>query len=138
VRVTYDVRTHTAMRVTRQRKVVPHISPEPPEWTLAALCQQVGTDIFFGDKGASANVPKRLCMSCEVRAQCLEFAMTCEVADSDEGVVWPLRFGIYGGLTALERSKLARSGWAVGDPTPEVVMRQLTGAAAMARDEAAS
>ena len=40
---------------------------------------------------------KRVCMSCEVRAECLEYAL-----EHDE------RFGIWGGLSERERRRLKR------------------------------
>ena len=40
-----------------------------------ALCAQVDPDLFFPDKGESPRPAKRVCASCEVRAECLQDAL---------------------------------------------------------------
>lgn len=73
----------------------PAITSDPPEWTLAALCQQVDPELFFPEKGGSTREAKRICAACPVRANCLQFAL-----DHAE------QFGVYGGLSAGERRRL--------------------------------
>lgn len=51
----------------------------------------------------SRHAAKTICASCEVRVECLEFAMTVEPLNIK-------RFGIWGGLTPLEREMLAKGG----------------------------
>jgi WhiB family redox-sensing transcriptional regulator len=53
--------------------------------------------MFFPDKGGSTVAPKKICATCPVTEQCLEFAM-----ENDE------RFGVWGGKTERERRKLRR------------------------------
>jgi WhiB family transcriptional regulator, redox-sensing transcriptional regulator len=68
-------------------------------WTDGALCTQVdGGDMFFPEKGELAKPAKQVCRRCEVRVECLKYAL-----DNDE------RFGVWGGLSARERSKLGRT-----------------------------
>jgi WhiB family redox-sensing transcriptional regulator len=69
----------------------------PRRWQDAALCAQVGDDIFFPEKGGSTRDPKRVCRACPVRAECLEYAL-----EHDE------RFGIWGGMSERERRRLKR------------------------------
>jgi hypothetical protein len=69
----------------------------PGDWRGQALCAQVDPDIFFPDKGESPAAAKRVCASCEVRAECLQDAL-------DRGE----RFGVWGGLSEHERRVLAR------------------------------
>ncbi len=69
-----------------------------PEWTARALCAQTDPEAFFPEKGGSTREAKRVCLSCEVRAPCLEYAL-----GHDE------RFGIWGGLSERERRRLKRS-----------------------------
>lgn len=69
--------------------------PQPPEWTLDALCAQVDADMFFPEKGGSTREAKRICAMCPVAAECLDYAL-----EHDEG------FGIYGGMSERERRKL--------------------------------
>jgi WhiB family redox-sensing transcriptional regulator len=69
----------------------------PLAWQADALCAQTDPEAFFPEKGGSTRDAKRICTSCEVRAQCLEYAL-----ENDE------RFGIWGGLSERERRKLKR------------------------------
>ncbi|WP_417562212.1 WhiB family transcriptional regulator [Microbacterium sp.] len=81
---------------------VPGVRPpaeedNPLAWQADALCAQTDPEAFFPEKGGSTRDAKRVCASCEVRAQCLEYAL-----QNDE------RFGIWGGLSERERRKLKR------------------------------
>ncbi len=66
-------------------------------WQERALCAQTDPEAFFPEKGGSTREAKRVCTSCEVRAECLDYALA-----HDE------RFGIWGGLSERERRKLRR------------------------------
>jgi len=66
-------------------------------WQGRALCAETDPEAFFPEKGGSTREAKRICSGCEVRAQCLEFALA-----HDE------RFGIWGGLSERERRRLKR------------------------------
>jgi WhiB family redox-sensing transcriptional regulator len=66
-------------------------------WQSDALCAQTDPEAFFPEKGGSTRDAKKICSTCEVRAQCLEYALK-----NDE------RFGIWGGLSERERRKLRR------------------------------
>ena len=70
---------------------------EVGDWQDRALCAQTDPEAFFPEKGGSTREAKRICASCEVRAECLEFAL-----QNDE------RFGIWGGLSERERRRLKR------------------------------
>jgi WhiB family redox-sensing transcriptional regulator len=67
------------------------------EWQERALCAQTDPEAFFPEKGGSTREAKRICQGCEVRAECLEYALA-----HDE------RFGIWGGLSERERRKLKK------------------------------
>ena len=71
----------------------------PPElaWQERALCAQTDPEAFFPEKGGSTREAKRVCMSCEVRSECLEYALA-----KDE------RFGIWGGLSERERRRVKK------------------------------
>ena len=71
----------------------------PPElaWQERALCAQTDPEAFFPEKGGSTREAKRVCMSCDVRAECLEYALA-----KDE------RFGIWGGLSERERRRVKK------------------------------
>lgn len=71
--------------------------PEPPAFYEEARCASTDPDAFFPEKGGSTRKAKKVCLSCEVRSDCLNYALT-----NDE------RFGIWGGLSERERRKLQR------------------------------
>jgi WhiB family redox-sensing transcriptional regulator len=67
-------------------------------WHERALCAQTDPEAFFPEKGGSTREAKRVCGSCDVRVDCLEYALS-----NDE------RFGIWGGLSERERRRLKRA-----------------------------
>lgn len=81
---------------------LPGIELEPVEgelaWQVDALCAQTDPEAFFPEKGGSTRDAKRVCESCVVRRDCLDYAM-----ENDE------RFGIWGGLSERERRRLRRA-----------------------------
>jgi WhiB family transcriptional regulator, redox-sensing transcriptional regulator len=72
------------------------VSPED-DFRLRGLCAQTDPEIFYPEKGGSTRDAKRVCLSCDVRAECLDYALA-----NDE------RFGIWGGLSERERRKLKK------------------------------
>lgn len=72
---------------------------EPSElsWQERSLCAQTDPEAFFPEKGGSTREAKKVCTGCDVRRECLEYAL-----EHDE------RFGIWGGLSERERRKLKR------------------------------
>lgn len=66
-------------------------------WQTDALCAQTDPEAFFPEKGGSTRDAKKVCGACNVRAQCLEYALS-----NDE------RFGIWGGLSERERRRLRK------------------------------
>ncbi|WP_139819948.1 WhiB family transcriptional regulator [Mycobacterium fragae] len=67
------------------------------QWQDRALCAQTDPEAFFPEKGGSTREAKKICLGCEVRTECLEYALA-----HDE------RFGIWGGLSERERRRLKR------------------------------
>ena len=66
-------------------------------WQARALGAQTDPEAFFPEKGGSTREAKKVCLACEVRAECLEYALA-----HDE------RFGIWGGLSERERRRLKK------------------------------
>jgi WhiB family transcriptional regulator, redox-sensing transcriptional regulator len=66
-------------------------------WQEQALCAETDPEAFFPEKGGSTREAKKICTGCEVKAECLEYALS-----NDE------RFGIWGGLSERERRRLRR------------------------------
>lgn len=67
------------------------------DWQRDALCAQTDPELFFPEKGMPAHKARTVCMACEVRPQCLEFALTT-------GQV----YGVWGGYTEQQRRLLRR------------------------------
>ncbi|GAA2036644.1 WhiB family transcriptional regulator [Yaniella flava] len=87
--------------------------PMPPtvadSWVDEALCAQVDPEVFFpATKGGTSahdiqfDTARSICNTCPVLTQCLEAAMKFE-----EGTTHYSRYGMFGGLTPVERADLA-------------------------------
>ena len=72
------------------------------EWMDRGRCAEVDPELFFPLKGGSAKEAKRVCRSCEVRAECLAWALA-QPAELD---------GIWGGTSVSERRLMRRMGLA--------------------------
>lgn len=76
---------------------------DPPElalgWMDRGLCAETDPEAFFPEKSRSPRPAKKVCRSCEVRSECLEYAV-------DNGI----EFGVWGGLTEMERRGVRRQG----------------------------
>jgi WhiB family redox-sensing transcriptional regulator len=66
-------------------------------WQERALCAQTDPEAFFPEKGGSTREAKKVCLGCEVKAECLDYAL-----GHDE------RFGIWGGMSERERRRVRR------------------------------
>lgn len=63
-------------------------------WRDRALCAQTDPDAFVPDKGGSTVQAKKICGTCPVRQQCLDYAL----ANNERG--------IWGGTSDTERAKM--------------------------------
>jgi WhiB family redox-sensing transcriptional regulator len=75
---------------------------DPDDWMAMARCAETDPDSFFPEKGGSTRPAKAVCRGCEVREECLEFALA-HSGPEDVG-----SWGIWGGLSAPERDALLR------------------------------
>jgi len=66
-------------------------------WRDDALCREIGPAIFFPGTGHSVRPAKRICAQCEVRSNCLEFAVRSFVRD-----------GVWGGCTRTDFERIRR------------------------------
>lgn len=65
-------------------------------WQDEAACQRAGNEIFFADPVPGSKdiaEAKSLCKACNVRWDCLQFALRNDI-----------RYGVWGGFTPAERS----------------------------------
>jgi WhiB family redox-sensing transcriptional regulator len=68
-------------------------------WRGLAACRGIDLDVFFPERGESAEPARQVCARCPVREQCLDYAISNGITD-----------GIWGGLSERERRAL-RSNW---------------------------
>jgi WhiB family transcriptional regulator, redox-sensing transcriptional regulator len=66
-------------------------------WAAQALCAQIDPEAWFPDKGGSTRAAKALCRNCEVREECLAWALAHHE-----------RYGIWGGLSERERRQIEK------------------------------
>ena len=86
-----------ALGVPKVRRIAEDESDQL-SWQADSLCAQTDPEAFFPEKGGSTREAKRICSTCEVKSQCLEYAL-----QNDE------RFGIWGGLSERERRKVRKT-----------------------------
>jgi len=69
------------------------------EWHKGALCAQVDPEMFYPEVGSaySSITAKKICGSCDVRQQCLEFALERRE-----------QYGVWGGTSLNDRLRLLR------------------------------
>lgn len=95
-----EITSHVAQAVWIGLPGIPTADPADEGelgWQTDALCAQTDPEAFFPEKGGSTRDAKKVCGSCNVRSQCLEYALS-----NDE------RFGIWGGLSERERRRLRK------------------------------
>jgi len=66
------------------------------DWRDDALCAQTDPDLFHPERGQSTRRAKDVCRACEVRTECLDYALGTEP------------HGVWGGLSEKERRALSR------------------------------
>lgn len=77
-------------------------------WQTDAACAEIGDlDLFYPSKGGSNVDAKAVCSRCPVAAECLDYALAIEAGEQHGQ--WVGRFGIWGGLSAQERERLAKN-----------------------------
>lgn len=67
-----------------------------PDWSRA-LCPQTDPEAFFPERGGSTRDAKRICARCEIRPECLAWAVATGQAH-----------GVWGGMVERERRRLRR------------------------------
>jgi WhiB family redox-sensing transcriptional regulator len=67
-----------------------------PDWQDLARCAETDPEAFFPEEGGPSPA-KKICRSCEVRVECLEYALDNEIMS-----------GIWGGVSERERRGLHR------------------------------
>lgn len=75
--------------------------PIREEWQDKAACAGRDREMFFPGVGGSTLEAKAICAGCDVRFECLEYALKGENNANK-------REGIFGGLSGLERKRLVK------------------------------
>ncbi len=70
---------------------------EVRSWVLRANCVGIDAELFFPDRGEPTRHAKAVCAGCEVRAECLDYAL-------ETGKM----LGVWGGTSERERRSLRR------------------------------
>ena len=65
-------------------------------WMMDALCAEADPDAWFPEQGGNPRPAKRICAVCDVREQCLEYALRREREGRGDQ-------GIWGGMSRIER-----------------------------------
>jgi WhiB family redox-sensing transcriptional regulator len=68
---------------------------EDLSWQDSAPCAESDPEAWFPEKGGTAVPAKRICARCEVKEECLRYALEHEI-----------QFGVWGGLSSDERRPL--------------------------------
>ncbi len=73
------------------------------EWVSKAVCKSVpnATKVFFLERGMNSNAAKKICSTCPVTEECLEYALSFNLYEDS--------FGIFGGMTPQERENVRRA-----------------------------
>lgn len=79
------------------RSLIEALAIDDLSWQDYANCRGADADLFFPERGASTRKAKAICGACEVKYECLEFAITHSE-----------KFGIWGGLSERERRAIRK------------------------------
>ena len=80
-----------------QSKLIEALAVGELAWQDYANCRGADADLFFPERGASTRRAKAICGECQVRSECLDFAI--EIGE---------KFGIWGGMSERERRRVRR------------------------------
>jgi WhiB family redox-sensing transcriptional regulator len=70
---------------------------QPLDWQAKARCTEADPEIFFPERGGSSKAARAVCAQCDVRMDCLEYALNNKE-----------QFGIWGGTSERERRRLRK------------------------------
>jgi len=64
-------------------------------WQERSLCAQTDPEAFFPEKGGSTREAKKVCRSCDVRSECLEYAL----AHDERFGIWAVSVSVSAGVS---------------------------------------
>lgn len=109
----------TCIRCRGLKALAARATPGP--WVDSGLCAQADPDEWFPENGGSTKTAVRLCLSCPVRRDCLNWAL-----GNGE------RYGVWGGVSERGRRRLADGGIRM----PDLTLEQQANVLAMLLDRA--
>lgn len=68
------------------------------EWMARGICRDHPPEVFFPSDGVGVEVAKKLCETCPVKRECLEYALEHRVDH-----------GVWGGTSERQRRRIAKS-----------------------------
>lgn len=80
-----------------------------PKFSAPARCAETDPDAFIPEQGTRIDAAKAICLRCEVRDECLAYALDHQLDDDEDG--------LWGGTTPRQRRKM-RSGAVKRKPRP--------------------
>lgn len=66
-------------------------------WAAFAACREADPEIFFGGSESDIDAAVRICKTCAVAGECLDWALDMRI-----------RYGVWGGATERERRRILR------------------------------
>ena len=69
----------------------------PLEWMVHARCRELAPETFFPSDGSGVADAQRVCATCPVAAECLEYALE-----------YRIEHGVWGGASERERRRILR------------------------------
>lgn len=67
-------------------------------WMLDGLCRERDASFFFPSDGVGVEQARRVCATCPVKVECLEYALR-----------YRIEHGVWGGASERERRRILRS-----------------------------
>jgi WhiB family transcriptional regulator, redox-sensing transcriptional regulator len=72
--------------------------PSQTGWFARARCRGHRPALFFPSDGAGVEAARKICAACPVRADCLDYALTCQI-----------KHGVWGGASERARRRILRA-----------------------------
>ena len=67
------------------------------EWMYRGLCREIPPSVFFPSDGVGVENARRICATCPVKEQCLEYALE-----------YRIDHGVWGGCSERERRRILK------------------------------
>ncbi len=72
-------------------------SPRDASWMHLGKCTEMDSNLFFPSDGAGVEVAKKICAECQVKAECLSYALANRI-----------EHGVWGGTSERQRRRILK------------------------------